>query len=91
LPEFAAWRRQIFVRVAALILYLLYLLLLKNLRIFLIRVAATHIKLYPWSYFTKAKIPQDYSSCAEHQPPLAGCCKQGAIRALASQTIAVRA
>jgi hypothetical protein len=49
------------------ILSYIYLLLLKILRIFLIRIAAARIKLCPCSYFVVAKNPRDYSSYAVHQ------------------------
>jgi hypothetical protein len=82
LPEFAAWRRQIFVRVAGLILYLQ---LLKILWIFLFQIEAARIKLCQCSYFMVAKNPRDYIclGCP------AGRCEQRPMHKLRGQSMSV--
>jgi hypothetical protein len=58
----------------------IFLLLLMSSRIFLIRIAAPRIKLWPSRYFAVAKNPRDYNSYAVQQLQLAGRCEQGAVR-----------
>jgi hypothetical protein len=59
LPEFAAWRRQIFVRVAVLIQHLFTV---KEFADFFIRIAAPRVKFCQCGYVEAAKNPRDFSS-----------------------------
>jgi hypothetical protein len=86
LPEFAAWRRQIFVHVA--VCSYIYFTTVKEFAVFSYPYHA-RIKLCLCSYFAVAKYPPDYIYYAGQQFQLGML--QTRHRALATRTIAVRA